>query len=350
MGKRRTDAPLAGPDLSQLIADYYQEEFRSAGRGEAFDRWLTPVLTVLKETHHAGADPAFLLHVLVCTKFRGVTPYAAGSEALAALSPKERALLVGGLRLLQRLGLAWWREVLGPEPAPEAPVVLNGVDRALTMLTGGAIMTPAFEIAGATTPLGPRQDQAALTACMHCCLEALGRRPKPAAATAALLERAGLLGGRRGLTAAEFVKRRMRLSPVPRTRRRSRKTARARLSGVGTWIWLLKETYRELMGVLSPPPLVPEDRHFWIKRAQRWRQTGPRFRAAFCSYCKGDRLRHDAEALGRFEGYLADAKQRGGDAAVREAVRILTPSRTTPPTSPPPRILPPHEREAGPAG
>jgi hypothetical protein len=45
------------------------------------------------------------------TKFRGVTPYAAGSEALAALSPKERAQLVGGLRLLQRLGLAWWREV-----------------------------------------------------------------------------------------------------------------------------------------------------------------------------------------------------------------------------------------------
>jgi hypothetical protein len=109
---------------------------------------------------------------------------------------------------------------------------------------------------------------------------------------------------------------------------------------VGTWIWLLKETYRELMGVLSPPPLVPEDRHFWIKRAQRWRQTGPRFRAAFCSYCEGKRLRHDAEGLGRFEGYLADAKQRGA-AAVREAVRMLTPSRTMPPTSPPPRILPP---------
>jgi len=329
--------------LSPLVADHYREDFRSTERGEAFDRWLTSVLAVLKERHHEGADPAFLLHVLVCTKFRGVTPYAAGSEALAKLSPKERAQLVGGLRLLQRLGLAWWREVLGPEPAPEAPVVLHGVDRALTMLTGGAITTPAFEIAAGATPLGHRQDQAALTACMHCCLEALGRAPKPAAVTAALLERAGLLGGRRGLTAVEFVKRRMRLSPMPRTRRRSRKAVRARLSGVGTWIWLLKETYRELMGVLSPPPLVPEDRHFWIKRAQRWRQTGPRFRAAFCSYCEGKRLRHDAEGLGRFEGYLADAKQRGGAAAVREAVRMLTPSRTTPPPSPPPRILPPHE-------
>lgn len=348
MGKRRTNEPLAGPDLSPMIADYYREDFRSAGRGEAFDRWLTPVLGVLTETHHAGADPAFLLHVLVCTKFRGVTSYAAGSAALAALPRKQRALLLGGLRVLHRLGLAWWQEVLGPATAPEAPVVLNGVDRALTVLTGGAITTPAFEIAGGATPLGHRQDQAALTACMHCCLEALGRGPKPAAATAALLERADLLGDRRGLTAVEFVKRRMRLAPVPRTRRRSRKAARARLSGVGTWIRLLKETYRELMGMLSPPPLLPEDRGFWINRAKRWRQTGPRFRAAFCAYSEGDRLRHDAEALARFEAYLADTKQRGDDAAVRRAIRMLTPTRTTRPTSPPPRILPPHEPDGRP--
>src|SRR6266478_10132129 len=102
-----TDRAVAGSDLFRRVEAHYREHFTREGRGEAFAEWLARLRGELAETATHGANPAFILHVLVCTRWRRLRRAADESEAIRRLTPRKKALLVGGLRLLRTLGEPW---------------------------------------------------------------------------------------------------------------------------------------------------------------------------------------------------------------------------------------------------
>src|SRR6266446_6895865 len=104
--KRPTNPPLAPIDLFPRVEAYYREGFVESRRGEDFDRWLAGARDHLRETATYDADPAFLLHVLVCTAGRGLRRYADQSPALKSLPKRHRAQLVGALKFLRERGEA----------------------------------------------------------------------------------------------------------------------------------------------------------------------------------------------------------------------------------------------------
>jgi len=109
-----TNPPEAPRDLFPRVEAYYRDDFADRGRAEDFDRWLAGAREHLRETASYGADPALLLHVLVCTAGRGVRRYANESPALRTLPKGQRAQLVGTLKFLRERGEPWLREVFGP--------------------------------------------------------------------------------------------------------------------------------------------------------------------------------------------------------------------------------------------
>src|SRR5438105_6826406 len=97
---RKTNRPEARPDLFQLVADYYREHCEREGRGDEFVRWSTASGGDLQEAEGYGADPAFLLHVLVCTAGRRVRRYRDEMDVIQRLEPGQKTLLIGALKLL----------------------------------------------------------------------------------------------------------------------------------------------------------------------------------------------------------------------------------------------------------
>src|SRR5437660_8478811 len=208
---RETNRPEARPDLFQLVTAYYREHFEREGRGEEFARWSTPSGGDLQEAARYGADPAFLLHVLVCTAGRRVRRYRDDLDVIGRLAPGQKTLLIGALKLLGELGEPWLKEVLGQAEPDRAHRLFTDITVLSHLLSGGTTTTPAWQSGFGRVPTS-RQLQHALTACMVCLMEALKHHPKPAAATVTLLEKFELLpkGARGGPTALAFVKARVR--------------------------------------------------------------------------------------------------------------------------------------------
>lgn len=293
---KRTNRQVAHPDLSRLVRDYYLNYFERRGRGAEFRPLVAAVWENLLEAKRYGADPGFLLHTLVCTKFLVVTLNAARSEALRNLTRQERAALVAGLRALRAFGEVGLREVFGP--AEEwARAVWSGINFLYQRLMFGTVETPTFETVIRANPT-KRQLERPLTTCILCLMRELHRHPKPAAATTALLEKFGLLRrSRGGIAAVGFVRKRFQ---------RARAGGSVRPGSVGSWDrMLLQETYAGLKEFLMPPsPVIPARSNIWAVRAKAWGTTGPKFRGAFRRFCSLHGLGPSTTALAMFEGSL----------------------------------------------
>lgn len=212
--RRGTNRPVARPDLSRHVREYYRGYFTNVGRGrerEEFERVVAAVWEDLQDAKSYEADPAFLLHVLVCLKFRRAIPGPARSAAVRRLTWHQRRALAGGLRVLLQLGEPWLTEVLGSAQQDWARTLYVGASLLdQTLRREVTIETPAFQLWSGAVPTR-RQAERLLTAGIVCLMGELKSHPKPAAATVVLLEKFGLLPRRRGgVTAVEFVKKRAR--------------------------------------------------------------------------------------------------------------------------------------------
>jgi hypothetical protein len=312
MNERATIREVPRLDLSEAMENYYRQHFEDEGRGEVFARWMDGLRADLEEAARYGADSAFILHALVCTWDRRLQRQSEGNEAIQRLTPKKRALLVGALRLLRLLGEPWLQQVLGPKDHGRGRLFLFVAIELEMMLTGGVVRTPAWA-SGSRISGKARAPENAVTACIVCLSDELGRHPKPAAAAANLLEKAGLLRRSRGGAAgAAFVSKRAA---------RARDKARDRLGPIGNVVWLLKTSYADLREFLLPLPDVPATDSIWGERAGVWGTTAARYRQAFVGYCRTRDLRPHVEALEHFERELSEIRQREG---IRQVAQVLS--------------------------
>src|SRR5439155_76532 len=306
MDNPTTNHEVPGPDLFQRIEAQYQGHFDRQGQGKAFTCWMAGIREDLSEAAQYCADPAFILHVLVCTRWRRIRRHADERPAISRLSPKKRAFVVGGLKLLRKRGEPWLADVLGASGGERAKIFLTEARVLEDLLNGRVVETPAWQI-GPRAHVKPRAAEDAVTACILCLLEELKGHPKPSAAVAVFLEKSGLLKKSRGGTAgAAFVAKRAT---------RARTKAADPLGPIGNTVLHLRHTFTSLKEWLLPIPEIPETARIWIERGRAWGTTGRRFRLAFQGYCEVRGIRGNAEALERFERDLSDIHQREGMAA-----------------------------------
>ena len=309
-----TDRAVAESDLFRRVEAYYQEHFTREGRGEAFAEWLAELRRELAETATHGANPAFILHVLVCTRWRRLRRAADESEAIRRLTPRKKALLVGGLRLLRTLGEPWLAELYGPGSAERVRTLLIEVGVLDHLLTDAVLETPAWQV-GPRGRVKPRTSGQAVTACVMCLLGELKGHPKPTAVAAVLLEKGGLLGRSRGGAAGiAFVARRVARAQVAAT---------DRLAPIGNTVWHLKGTFETLREWLLPAPEIRETAAFWTERGRAWGTTGPEYRRAFYGYCRIRGIRRHAYAIDRLEDELSFVRQYEGVAGLKRALANL---------------------------
>ncbi len=314
-GQRKTNEPPAPSELSRRVREYYRQDLSREGWEEDFDRLVSAVWEDLLEAGRYGADAGFLLHVLVCTKFQRVTPNIERSP-LREVPLRKRATLIGGLQIFRQLGWERFKEIFGPPGEKWAQEVYLGIEFIYQELTGGTARTPAFQIAGRAR-LTRRQLERPITACLVCMMEELkGRYPKPAAATAVLLQKFALLDRKRdGNAAIEFVKKRAQ---------RAAPGVSDRLGAIWNPVWLLRGTYRDLKEVLMPPPVIPDRSPVWAEKGKAWRVEGPMFRGAFRRFCGFQGLRPTTQALAEFERSLQSAPAFGGSREFRKVFRSQT--------------------------
>jgi hypothetical protein len=301
-------------DLSQRVENYYRQLFEEEDRGAAFAQWMDAIREDVLETGQDGADPAFILHVLVCTWDRRIHRHADDIEATRRLTARQKALLVGALRLLRRLGEPWLTELLGPPEAGRGRRFLTEALELETALTGAVVRTPAWQ-SGAHARGKPRAEENAVTACIVCLLEELKQHPKAPAAVSNLLEKAGLLRRSRGGAAGEkFVAKRAE---------RARLKAKDRLGPIGNIVFLLRCSYTELREWLLEIPDIPDTATIWEERARAWGTSAAQFRSAFHGYCRARGWRGHTETLSRFENELSDVRKREGAAPLARVLANL---------------------------
>lgn len=245
--KPPTNQPVPAVDLFPRVEAYYREHFTRAGRGEAFDRWLSGSRQRLRDAAHVGAEPAFVLHVLACTAGRGIRRYADDSPAIRRLSPRHRAQLVGALKFLRDRGEPWLLEVFGPRQTELAKTFYMGAVMFHSLLVGGAVTTPAWE-SGFVRPPQVRDQKNALTGCILCLHEALQRAPKPIARIVVLLDKFELLKAPQSVrTRAKLVEQRVR---------RKQALAADRLGPVGNVMFHLRGSFENLKESLDSPQVL----------------------------------------------------------------------------------------------
>ena len=144
MDNRTTNHEVPGPDLFQRIEAQYQGHFDRQGQGKAFTCWMAGIREDLSEAAQYCADPAFILHVLVCTRWRRIRRHADERPAISRLSPKKRAFVVGGLKLLRKRGEPWLADVLGASGGERAKIFLTEARVLEDLLNGRVVETPAF--------------------------------------------------------------------------------------------------------------------------------------------------------------------------------------------------------------
>jgi hypothetical protein len=277
-------------------------------------QWMTAIRADLADAARHGADAAFILHGLVCTWDRRIQRHSESIDAIRRLSPKKKALLIGALRLFRTLGEPWIKQVLGPAECDRGMRFLMTATEVETALAGAVVRTPAWQ-SGARNSGRLRAEENAVTACIVCVLDALKQHPKPTAAAANLLEKAGLLRRSRGGAAgAAFVAKRAA---------RARVQAKDRLGAIGNVVWLLRSSYADLRESLLPIPEISETDPVWSERGHAWGTRGPRYREAFVGYCRTRDVRAHIEALGNFERELASVRQHEGMPRVTQILRNL---------------------------
>jgi hypothetical protein len=240
---RRTNPGLAGSDLSALVQEFYRSFFERVRpqEREAFELRVVAVRNDLKDAGRCGANPALLLHVLVCTKFLRRIPGPAGSDAVRRLTLAQRRTLVGGLRVLQQLGQPWLVEVLGSAQQDWARTLWSGAGLLHQALGREVtIETPAFLWWSGSKPTR-RQAERLLTAAIVCLVQELKDHPKPAAAAATLLEKFALLPRGQSRDPVELVSKRAR---------RAAAKALDPLQSVGSLVSSLRHTYESLIDFL----------------------------------------------------------------------------------------------------
>ena len=245
--KRPTNPSLAAPDLFPRVEAYYRKHFTRAGRGEDFDRWLSGARQHLRDAASVGAKPAFLLHVLACTAGRGIRRYADHSPAIQRLPPRQRAQLVGALKVVRDQGESWLLEVFGPRDTERAKAFYKGAGILHSLLVGGTVATPAWEM-GFVRPPKVRDEKNALTGCILCLHDSLHPAPKRTATIVVLLEKFELLKAPRSVrTRAKLVEQRVR---------RKQALAAERLGPVGNVMFHLRESFVYLKEVLDSPEML----------------------------------------------------------------------------------------------
>ncbi len=242
---RRTNRTAVPSDLSVRVREFYTKFFESVRprqEREAFERLVEAVGDDLEEARQHGADPAFLLHVLVCARFPRIIPGSASSDAVRRLTPAQRRTLVGGLRVLQKLGEPWLVEVLGSGQNDWARTLWSGAGLLHQALGREVtIETPAFRWWSGAKPTR-RQAEWVRTAAIVCLLQALKDHPKPAAATTSLLQKFDLLRPGHSKDPVEFVSKRAR---------RAAAESLDPLRPVGGLVSLLRDTYESLIDVVT---------------------------------------------------------------------------------------------------
>lgn len=208
-------------NLSQHEARYREYLARRSKSDRAcFDEAIKAVRGDLLDAECHGADPALLLHVLVCTRFRTITLSTDRSEALRRLTRRQRGALAGALRVCVGLGEKAWTDVLvgaagqTPERAYQTFAVLDSLYWTL-VTSPGRIETPAA-ILLTSVKAGKRDAGRPVTAAIVCLMEEIKHSHKPAAIAAILLYKFGLIP-RSDRASIEFVKKRVqRASPEAR--------------------------------------------------------------------------------------------------------------------------------------
>ncbi len=314
MNNRTTNHERAGIDLSQRVEAFYRARSERAGQGEAFARWLAQVRGDLAEAAQYGAEPAFILHVLVCTREWRLRRLTDEVKTLQRLTLRQRALLLGGFRLLRKLGAWWLASLLEPMGSERARAFLGQVGQLEYFLTGGVVETPEWQV-GSRGRLGPREQQRAVTACILCLLEELKGHPKPRAAVTVFLEKSGLLKTSRGGAAGVVF--------VAKRAARAQTVATDRGEPLGFIVSMLKDSFASLREFLLPAPGIPATAEIWTKHGRTWRTTGALFREAFHGRCEVRGIIGDAEALAQFERELADIRRREGVRGVKRLFEIL---------------------------
>jgi hypothetical protein len=222
--------------------------------------------------------------------------------------------LLGAVRLLRTLGEPWIKQVLGPADSDRGMRFLMTAMELETALAGVVVRTPAWQ-SGARSSGRLRAEENAVTACIVCLLEALKQHPKPNAAAADLLEKAGLLRrSRGGVAGAAFVTKRAA---------RAGGQARDRLGPIGNVVWLLRSSYADLRESLLPIPEIPETHPVWRERARASGTTRLRYRQAFLHYCRTRDVRAHIEALENFERELSSVRECEGIERVTRILRNL---------------------------
>ena len=318
MRNRTTNRELPRQDLSQSVETYYRENFTRAGKENVFTAWMDRIRADLAETALYGADPAFILHTLVCTRERHVRRHVDELEAIRRLTPKKRAVVVGGLRLLRTLGEPWLAELLRPRESGRARTFLATVVELEYLLTGGVMETPAWQT-GSHVRVKARVWENAVTACIVCLLSEVKGHPKPAAAVANLMEKSGLLRKSRGGAAGSAF--------VAKRAARARDKAHDRLGPIGNIVWRLRSSYADLRETRLTIPEIPETAEIWAERGPAWGATTLKFRRAFRNYCQHRGFRGHVEAFERFEGELDDVLRHEGPAGVTQVLQNLAGER-----------------------
>ena len=313
MKRRSTVRKVPRFDLSEVMEHHYREHFERDGRGSVFAQWMTAIRADLADAAR-HADAAFTLHVLVCTWDRRLQRHSDSIDAIRRLSPKKKALLIGALRLLRTLGEPWLKQVLGPAESDRGMRFLMTATEVETALAGVVVRTPAWQ-SGARSSGRLRAEENAVTACIVCVLGALKQHPKPTAAAANLLEKAGLLRRSRGGAAGTAF--------VAKRAARARGQANDRLGPIGNVVWLLRSSYADLRESLLPIPEIPESDPVWSERGHPWGTTGPRYRQAFVGYCRTRDVRAHIEARENFERELASVREHEGMPRVTQILRNL---------------------------
>lgn len=243
---RPTNEAMARPSLFQRVERYYADCLAQiGGTGKEFQHWWTATRAELVATESYGADPAFLLHVLICTKLRGSRRYAEQNPAIQELSKRHSAQVAGALKLILDRGLPWLERVfVGDEK--RAHEFLADVARVQALLVGGAITTPAWEVTARASGDTNRLRRNALTACILCMDEALKGIPNRTMAAVVLLEKFSLFRTRSvgGIARAKFLEQRIR---------RNKAKAVDRLGPIGNPVWHLRETFDRLKEFLDEP-------------------------------------------------------------------------------------------------
>jgi hypothetical protein len=302
MARRTTVEKVPRHDLSEAMEIFYRGHFDLDHRGAVFDRWMDRVRPGLVDAARHRADPAFVLHVLVCTWDRRIRRYSDEVEAARRLTPRKKALLLGAFRVLRTLGEPWIAEILNTGDSDRGRRFLLAAAEIETALTGVVMRTPAWQ-GGARVRGRTRAGEDAVTACIICLFDELRIHPKPAAAIADLLAKSELLRRSRGGTAGPAF--------VAKRAARARDKAKDRLGPIGNVVWLMRSTYASIRESLLTIPELPDSSPIWKERGRAWGTTEVRFRRAFHGFCRAQDLRRHVEALQRFETVLAAEREQG---------------------------------------